>query len=422
MGLALGLALIAAGCGKKGAPLAPLVRMPAAVADLKARRLGSDVHLQFTIPATNVDGSGPADLDRIEVYAYTGRPPNDAAILKYGTVVGTVQVRRPPPRQEEEDETAPPKPAPPPGPGVDQGAEASVVETLTPAAFELTSPRAGSAAAGRSAIDAGLALPLWAPVVEPPPVRLYAAVGMNRKGRRGPLSPRATLTLVEPPPAPAAAEVTYAADAITVTWPQPDTRRPVQEPASEEMLASRAIGDAPPTRTYNIYDVTPAAAGPAPESGAPRPPRPLNDEPLAATTYRDSRLEFGVERCYGVRAVAMAGEVRVESAPSPAACVTPRDTFPPAAPASFAAVAAEGAISLIWEANTEKDLAGYLVLRGEAPGETLRTLTPAPIRETTYRDTTVQRGVRYVYVVVAVDTATPQNVSAQSDRVEETAR
>lgn len=421
MGLALGLALIAGGCGKKGAPLAPLVRMPAAVADLKARRLGSDVHLQFTIPAANVDGSGPADLDRIEVYAYTGRPPNDAAILKDGTLVGTVQVRRPPPPQEEEDETAPPKPAPPPGPGVDQGAEASVVETLTPAAFELTSPRAGSAAGG-SAIDAGLALPLWAPVVEPPPARLYAAVGINRKGRRGPLSPRATLTLVEPPPAPAAPEVTYAADAITVTWPKPDTRRPVQEPASDEMLASRSIGDAPPTRTYNIYDVTPAAAGPAPESGAPRPPTPLNDEPLAATTYGDSRLEFGVERCYRVRTVAMAGEVRVESAPSPAACVTPRDTFPPAAPASLAAVAAEGAISLIWEANTEKDLAGYLVLRGQAPGETLQTLTPAPIRESTYRDTTVQRGLRYVYVVVAVDTATPQNVSAQSDRVEETAR
>jgi hypothetical protein len=30
--------------------------------------------------------------------------------------------------------------------------------------------------------------------------------------------------------------------------------------------------------------------------------------------------------------------------------------------------------------------------------------------------------VRYVYTVVAVDTATPQNVSTQSNRVEETAR
>ena len=43
-------------------------------------------------------------------------------------------------------------------------------------------------------------------------------------------------------------------------------------------------------------------------------------------------------------------------------------------------------------------------------------------RQTTYRDTTVRPGVRYVYVVVAVDTADPQNVSGQSNRAEETAR
>jgi fibronectin type 3 domain-containing protein len=45
-----------------------------------------------------------------------------------------------------------------------------------------------------------------------------------------------------------------------------------------------------------------------------------------------------------------------------------------------------------------------------------------PIRETTYRDTTVQPGVRYVYAIVAVDTATPRNQSPESTRVEEGAR
>ena len=103
-------------------------------------------------------------------------------------------------------------------------------------------------------------------------------------------------------------------------------------------------------------------------------------------------------------------------------CVTPADTFPPAAPKSLAAIAGEGVISLIWEPNTEADLAGYLVLRGDAPGDTLRAITPEPVSATTYRDTTARAGTRYVYVVVAVDRATPQNVSAQSNRVEETAR
>jgi len=112
-------------------------------------------------------------------------------------------------------------------------------------------------------------------------------------------------------------------------------------------------------------------------------------------------------------------------------CVLPRlavyarglGAKPPAAPKNLAAVASEGAINLIWEANTEGDLAGYMVLRAPAvEGGKLVPITPAPIKETTFRDTKVRAGVRYAYVVVAVDTATPQNVSAQSNRVEETAR
>ena len=111
----------------------------------------------------------------------------------------------------------------------------------------------------------------------------------------------------------------------------------------------------------------------------------------------------------------------LESDPVPV-CVTPRDTFPPAAPAGLSVVAAEGAINLIWDANSERDLAGYLVLRGEAPGDTLQPLTPAPIDRNQFRDKTAKPGVRYVYAIVAVDKATPPNRSATSARVEETAR
>ena len=58
--------------------------------------------------------------------------------------------------------------------------------------------------------------------------------------------------------------------------------------------------------------------------------------------------------------------------------------------------------------DREPDIAGYTVLRGDAPGDTLRPLTPSPIRETTFRDTTVRPGARYNYAIVAVDgRATP---------------
>jgi hypothetical protein len=104
-------------------------------------------------------------------------------------------------------------------------------------------------------------------------------------------------------------------------------------------------------------------------------------------------------------------------------CIRPVDVFPPARPAAPSAVAAEGAISLIWEPSPEPDVGGYLVLRGEAGDATLAPLTQTPVFETSFRDTTVTPGVRYVYAVQAVDTRVPLgNVSAPSAPVEETAR
>jgi len=123
-----------------------------------------------------------------------------------------------------------------------------------------------------------------------------------------------------------------------------------------------------------------------------------------------------------VRAVEKSGTAMLESEASAPVCVTPRDTFPPAAPKGVSIVAGPGTINLSWDGSTAPDLAGYLVLRGEAPGDTLQPLTPAPITATNFEDKTAKPGVRYAYAIVAVDKATPPNQSAPSARVEETAR
>jgi hypothetical protein len=114
------------------------------------------------------------------------------------------------------------------------------------------------------------------------------------------------------------------------------------------------------------------------------------------------------------------GPISVESELSEQACVTPVDSFRPAAPTRLVSVGSAGVISLLWDPNGEDDLAGYLVLRGEAGGDTLQPITPEPIEEPTYRDTAITPGARYVYAILAVDTAS--NVSLESNRVEETAR
>ena len=83
---------------------------------------------------------------------------------------------------------------------------------------------------------------------------------------------------------------------------------------------------------------------------------------------------------------------RSRARPARPTCVTPVDTFPPAPPKSLALIAGGNGVSLLWEANTEADLGGYLVLRGEAPGDKLSPLTKAPITDTSFLDTTARRG------------------------------
>ena len=43
-----------AGCGKKGAPLAPYVLLPAAPLRVAAQRTGNDVYVTLTLPTQNV--------------------------------------------------------------------------------------------------------------------------------------------------------------------------------------------------------------------------------------------------------------------------------------------------------------------------------------------------------------------------------
>lgn len=133
----------------------------------------------------------------------------------------------------------------------------------------------------------------------------------------------------------------------------------------------------------------------------------------------DPRVVWGEKRCYTIVAAAAVEGVVIESVPAPPACKTPVDTFPPAPPKELKAISSEGAINLIWDASPSGDVAGYLVLRGVEPAETLQPITPEPIVELSFRDG-VQTGIAYVYAVRAVDKA--GNVGAPSPRVIETAR
>ena len=395
------LAALAPGCGKKGPPLPPLRPVPAAVETLTARRLGDTVRLEFAIPDKNLDGSRPVDLTRIEVYGLTvdpsGRQPDLDEFLEKAVVVATIDVRPPLAADAPVSAEAPADPRPA------QGATVSVEERLTP---EMRAPVTFDLRPGAAAVPAPTAM------VEPgerrgatgESARTYLALGVSGRNRWSPPSARLDVTLQPAPDPPAGLKLTYAETAFSLAWDPlpPDPWMPVW------WLMKYLPG-------FNVYEMPG-------EAGKPPAVQPLNAKPQLDSTFEVPLTAFDVRRCFAVRALETIGERTIESELSPAVCATPVDTFAPAAPAGLAAVSGPGGINLIWNANTEPDLAGYLVLRGAAPGETLRAMTPLPIRETTYRDTDVRPGARYVYVVVAVDGATPPNISAQSARVEETAR
>jgi hypothetical protein len=348
--LAVTIALTTA-CGKKGPPLPPLVRIPVAPGDFAASRRGPTAEVRFVVPAANTDGSRPADLVRIDVYAMSSVDAvTDEEVVRRGRQVGTLDINPPPDPDEDPDAPRAPSASAEKG-GVDQGAAASVTEAIPD----------GS--------DAG--------------IRYYVGVGINKRGRRGPASRRGAVALGMPPAAPAAPTVVYNEKEITVSW-------------------AAAAGEA--AVAMEVYD---AASG-----------KRLTDKSIASPPFTDRRIEWGAERCYTLGAVAELSNLPVESEPSPKTCVTLKDTFPPAPPTGLTAVAGEGSINLIWNANSEADLAGYLVLRGTA-AEKPKPITPQPIQDTTFRDT-VPAGTRATYAIQAVDKA--GNVSPLSETTEETAR
>ena len=422
------LAGLAIACGKKGPPLAPLHLVPGPPADLGVRRTGAEARLQFVLPAGNISGGGPSVLDRVHIYAVTippGMPaPPNRELLTSPFLVGTVAVKPPPAAGEPPAPDAPPDSRPSPGDRV------TFVEVLAPDKLDAALPgigrnkaitaasrrAAGSAllttalgtvpARSRGAAFAGAlsAVPGAGPLafaasfgravaeavtaaVPRHSVRVYAVQGVARGGRPGQVSARAELPIVPLPPVPSAAMAVVTEQAIAVSW---------------------VAGGAASTTAFNVYK--------------PDTPAPLNEAPIPAPPYERPGVAWGVEQCFVVRAVEKIGAAAIESEPSEPACVTPQDTFPPAAPTGLSVVAGPGTISLSWDANGAPDLGGYIVLRGEAPGETLRPLTPAAIGATNYEDRTAQPGVRYVYSIEAIDRATPPNRSAPSTRVEETAR
>ena len=290
-------AFVVTACGKKGPPLAPIIRVPEAVSTIHAQRVGAEAFVTLTVPAKNIDGSMPIDINRIEVYGYTGRrPPPNAQWVSVADLVATIPVLPPPPADAPPEEAAQPVDL---SKGALTGTMVTVIDSLTPQ--KLTQgrlPEEPRRARG--------ALPTPIVTTNEPDVlrRFYMAIGFSERGRPGPPGAAAEFPLVDTPEPPAFVNAYYTETTMDVEWPPSggivgflfNTPLPPEDAPLNEQFEP-VVTTPPPTAAtatvvlpagpvmYNVYREVapdpfafPDTTAQAPWAGTP--PMPINPAPL----------------------------------------------------------------------------------------------------------------------------------------------
>jgi len=371
-------ALLLAACGKKGPNQPPLRILPAPPREIAVRQIGPDVVVTALLSMQETDGRplGP----KAQVRILRLRPPDT---LRPGAVSQHYLMRQ-----------------------FDKGAQA--MASFSGAALDSAAPK------GRLRFrDAGV---LGRPPAAAKTRYMYSVLVIDEEGKRSPLPDPRVIEVAPSLPPPHDLKVETAEGEIRLAWqpgalegapggPAPVAAAP--RPSGPGGQASRPGGGAVDRVLFNLYRRTKAEQA--------MPDLPLNREPIDGTTFVDREFVYGETYLYLVRALERNETPLRESADSPEVEVHPVDIYPPKAPTGIAASAEGGIIRIYWFPNSEPDLAGYRVYRREAPGGEYTLLGQAGSSDTSLADTGARPGVRYYYVVTAIDTASPPNESVRSE-------
>ncbi len=210
---------------------------------------------------------------------------------------------------------------------------------------------------------------------------VYAVRFVNMRNQTAGLGNQVFVAPVPIPDAPGDLTDKYTADTILLSWKPPGKNADGSTPA-------RIVG-------YNVY-----------RSEDPKsfPTGPLNAEPLLSPEFADRNFEFDKTFYYAVSVVGSRANPYAESLPSNPLPVPTPDIFPPGKPKNLDAVVQGGAVTLMWEAPDDKDLAGYRVYRKEDESGARILLQAELIVTLSLRDDQVRPGKKYEYSVTAVDT------------------
>jgi hypothetical protein len=357
--------LLAEGCGAPGEPLPPAPPTPVAITDLAARQAGDAVQLSFTMPNKSTLGEKLKEVPTLEVLRGSLKPDGTVDEKSF-RVVDTV-----------------------PGSLVNEYIQKGKVEFPDAIAPQELKTHVGETALYR--------------------VRTYVS-----PKKISPNSPSVSLKLY-PVPAPiSSVEVELTENAIDLKW-QPPTHTTAGEP----------LGAVPEYHVYRgeLDPQTAEAVKADPRKGTWKAPL-LQMATTTIAEYHDAGFDYGKTYAYAVRSVVQVQGIALESGDSPLVVLTPRDTFPPAAPQSLVVAVLPGAagegkvVDLSWSINLETDLAGYRVYRSEQEGTKGELLTKELLPTPAYRDTSVHNGQKYWYSVTAVDKAGNESVPSAPIAVE----
>jgi hypothetical protein len=350
---------IASGCGVPGEPLPPSPPVPTAVNDLTAKQLGDGALLSFTLPNRSTLGERLTETPTIEVFRGSLRP-DGTPDLKSFRQVDTV-----------------------PGAVLSAYLKQGTVEFMEAVLPEETRSYPGELA-------------------------VYSVRTRVSERRASADSNFARVNLYPVPERIAVVDVQVTEKSLQLRWTPP----------------AQASGGAalPAISEYHVYrgELDPASVAKA-ESDLHQATWKLPPLLIAVATepeYQDAGFDYGKTYVYIVRSVVNEAGVTRESSDSQPAIVTPKDTFPPAAPRDLvaavlpAATAGASVVDLSWSLNVETDLVGYHVYRSESEDQRGQLLAPELLPTPAYRDNSAERGRKYWYTVTAVDRA--GNESGQS--------
>ncbi len=339
-----------AGCGAPGEPVPPSPPTPTAITDLSAQQVGNSVLLSFTLPGKSTLGDPLPQLPTVQVFRAQALPDGtiDPKSLR---VVDTV-------------------------PG-------SVISNYTVKGHVLFPDPISDAELRRVSGQTA-----------------FYQVRTSISSRK-PSADSNTTSLKLYPAAPGIKDLTtsLSKDGILLKWTQPNAPNGESTPSIEEYRVYRgelAKGSSPAAST---------------DHSIPWVAAPLLIATVHETEYLDQGFDYGKPYGYLVRGVVKAGDGLLESDDSNEVNLTPVDTFPPDPPANVVAAVLPGAeagkyvVDLSWSINSEADLAGYRVYRGDQEGVRGPLLTPEPLLSPAYRDNTVQAGQHFWYIITAVDKA-----------------